>query len=83
MQVETQSRRLYDLVEALSDLAGDASFLPTLPDDPTGQLEAKAATIFDGLMAQQSPASALNELVVKGGHGNVVLSCTIWQKLHC
>ncbi|KAJ9479675.1 hypothetical protein PHBOTO_003162 [Pseudozyma hubeiensis] len=68
---EAENRRLYDLVEALSDLAGD-SFLPSIPDDPTGRLESLANQVFDQLRAERDPASAVREKVVAAGHLSLV-----------
>lgn len=67
LQMESENSRLYDLAEALSDLASD-SFLPSIPDDPTCRLEAQASTLFDQLRTNANPASAVNELVVGPGH---------------
>ncbi|SJX63434.1 probable Brh2-Rad51-associated protein Brh2 [Sporisorium reilianum f. sp. reilianum] len=67
LEAEAESRRMYDLVEALSDLTGD-SFLPTIPDDPNGRLEALANQLFEQLRAQQNPAAAVKEKVVAAGH---------------
>uniref|UniRef100_V5GGE5 BRCA2 OB1 domain-containing protein n=2 Tax=Kalmanozyma brasiliensis (strain GHG001) TaxID=1365824 RepID=V5GGE5_KALBG len=71
LQAESDNGRLYDLVEALSDLLGD-SFLPSVPDDPTGHLMAVANQLFDQLRAQPNPASAVNQLVVAAGHTSLV-----------
>lgn len=71
MKLESESRKLYDLVEALSDLASD-SFLPSIPDDPTGRLEANAQQLFDQLRAKEDPASAVRDLIVARGHSNLV-----------
>ncbi|GAC95188.1 hypothetical protein PHSY_002763 [Pseudozyma hubeiensis SY62] len=68
---EAENRRLYDLVEALSDLAGE-SFLPSIPDDPTGRLESLANQVFDQLRAERNPASAVREKVVVAGHISLV-----------
>ncbi|TKY84780.1 hypothetical protein EX895_005860 [Sporisorium graminicola] len=67
LEMEAENRRLYDLVEALSYLTGD-SFLPTIPDDPNGRLEALANQLFEQLIAQPNPAAAVNEKVVAAGH---------------
>lgn len=71
LQLESEQRRLYDLVEAIGDLASDA-FLPTLPEDPSGRLEATAATLFDQLQSRANPAQAVKELVVQSGHAGTV-----------
>lgn len=71
LEAEAELGRLYDLVEALNDLVGDA-FLPSIPDDPTGRLEAFANQLFDQLRAQPNPASAVKERVVTAGHTSLV-----------
>lgn len=71
LQLESEQRRLYDLVEAIGDLASDA-FLPSLPEDPSGRLEAVAATLFDQLQARPNPAQAVKELVIQPGHASTV-----------
>lgn len=63
LEMEAEYRKLYDLVEALSDSTGD-SFLPTIPDDPTGRLEARADQLFEQLRALPNPAAAVKEKVV-------------------
>lgn len=70
LQFESETRGLYELVEALSDLVGDA-FLPSIPEDPTGRQEALASSVFDQLRAQPDPASAVGELVVGAGHARL------------
>ncbi|KAJ1600303.1 hypothetical protein NDA14_005557 [Ustilago hordei] len=70
MNLESENSKLFDLVEALSDLASD-SFLPSIPDDPMGRLEASAQQLFDQLRAKQDPASAVKELVIAKGHSNL------------
>ncbi|SNX85036.1 related to Rad51-associated protein Brh2 [Melanopsichium pennsylvanicum] len=72
LQMETENRRAYDLVEALSDVVGDGSFLPDMTDDPSGRLESMAGTLFDQLRAQDNPASAVSELVIAAGHSALV-----------
>lgn len=67
LRIESESRRMYDLVEALSDLASD-SFLPSVPEDPTGRLEALASQVFDQLISHADPAAAVQDLVIKAGH---------------
>ncbi|SPO26377.1 related to Brh2 - Rad51-associated protein Brh2 [Ustilago trichophora] len=71
LEMETENRKMYDLVEALGDLMGD-SFLPSIPDDPSGRLEAMANTLFEQLRAQANPASAVHEMVVAAGHTSLV-----------
>ncbi|SPC64345.1 probable Rad51-associated protein Brh2 [Ustilago sp. UG-2017b] len=70
MELESENSKLFDLVEALSDLASD-SFLPSIPDDPIGRLEASAQQLFDQLRAKEDPASAVKELVIAKGHSNL------------
>ncbi|CDS01680.1 hypothetical protein [Sporisorium scitamineum] len=67
LEMEAENRRLYELVEALSDLTGD-SFLPAIPDDTNGRLEALANQLFEQLRAQPNPVAAVKEKVVAAGH---------------
>ncbi|SPO26675.1 related to Brh2 - Rad51-associated protein Brh2 [Ustilago trichophora] len=71
LEMESENRKLYDLVEALGDLVGD-SFLPSIPDDPSGRLEAMANTLFEQLRVQANPVSAVHEMVVAAGHTSLV-----------